>query len=31
MGYDFGLTNIGDNDFDDTHNGALFLNIGLNF
>ena len=31
MGYDFGLTNIGDNAFDDTHNGALFLNIGVNF
>ncbi len=31
VGYDFGLTNIGDNAFDDTHNGALFLNIGLNF
>ncbi len=31
MGYDFGLSNIGDNDFDDTHNGAFFLNIGLNF
>lgn len=30
-GYDFGLTNIGDNAFDDTHNGALFVNIGLNF
>ena len=31
LGYDFGLTNIGDNAFDDTHNGALFLNIGVNF
>ncbi len=31
LGYDFGLTNIGDNAFDDTHNGALFLNVGLNF
>lgn len=31
LGYDFGLTNIGDNAFDDTHNGALFVNIGLNF
>lgn len=31
VGYDFGLSNIGDNAFDDTHNGALFLNIGLNF
>lgn len=30
-GYDFGLTNIGDNAFDDTHNGAFFLNIGVNF
>lgn len=31
MGYDFGLRNIGDNAFDDTHNGSLFLNIGVNF
>ena len=31
VGYDFGLTNIGDNAFDDTHNGALFVNLGLNF
>ena len=31
MGYDFGLSNIGDNAFDDTHNGAFFLNIGVNF
>lgn len=31
LGYDFGLRNIGDNDFDDTHNGSLFLNIGVNF
>jgi hypothetical protein len=31
IGYDFGLTNIGDNAFDDTHNGALFLNVGINF
>ena len=31
IGYDFGLTNIGDNAFDDTHNGAMFLNIGMNF
>ena len=31
LGYDFGLSNIGDNAFDDTHNGASFVNIGLNF
>lgn len=31
MGYDFGLSNIGDNAFDDTHNGTFFANIGLNF
>lgn len=31
LGYDFGLSNIGDNAFDDTHNGAFFLNIGVNF
>ena len=31
LGYDFGLTNIGDNAFDDTHNGAFFANIGINF
>ena len=30
-GYDFGLSNIGDNAFDDTHNGAFFLNVGVNF
>ncbi len=31
IGYDFGLSNIGDNAFDDTHNGAFFANIGINF
>ncbi len=31
LGYDFGLSNIGDNAFDDTHNGAFFANIGINF
>ena len=31
VGYDFGLSNIGDNAFDDTHNGAFFANIGINF
>ena len=31
IGYDFGLTNIGDDYFNDTHNGAFFANIGINF
>lgn len=31
LGYDFGLTNIGDDYFNDTHNGAFFANIGINF
>ena len=31
IGYDFGLANIGDDYFNDTHNGAFFANIGINF
>ena len=31
LGYDFGLANIGRDDFDTTHNGCLFLNLGVNF
>ncbi len=31
IGYDFGLANIGRDDFDTTHNGCLFLNLGVNF
>ena len=31
LGYDFGLSNIGDDDFNDTHNGAFFMNVGINF
>lgn len=31
IGYDYGLTNIGDDYFNDTHNGAFFANIGINF
>ena len=31
IGYDFGLTNIGDDVFNDTHNGAFFANVGINF
>ncbi len=31
IGYDFGLANIGDDAFNDTHNGAFFANIGINF
>ena len=31
LGYDFGLANIGRDDFDVTHNGCLFLNLGVNF
>jgi len=31
LGYDFGLANIGKDDFDTTHNGSLFLNLGINF
>jgi len=31
LGYDFGLANIGKDDFDVTHNGCLFLNLGVNF
>ncbi|MBQ7421483.1 MAG: PorT family protein [Prevotella sp.] len=29
--YDFGLTNVGKDDFDDTHTGALNLTVGVNF
>jgi len=29
--YDIGLANIGQDDFDDTHNGCFTLNIGVNF
>jgi len=29
--YDFGLANIGQDEFDDTHNGCFTLNIGVNF
>ena len=29
--YDLGLSNIGHNDFDDTKNSAVMLNIGVNF
>jgi len=29
--YDIGLSNIGQDNFDDTHNGCFTLNIGVNF
>ena len=29
--YDFGLANVGKDDFDDTHTGALNLTVGMNF
>lgn len=29
--YDIGLSNIGQDDFDDTHNGCFTINIGVNF
>ena len=29
--YDLGLSNIGHDDFDDTKNSALMLNVGINF
>lgn len=29
--YDLGLANIGHDNFDESHNGALMLNIGVNF
>ena len=31
LGYQFGITNIADNDDYSTHNGALFINLGVNF
>lgn len=31
LGYDFGLSNIGDDAFDDAHNGAFYARIGLTF
>ena len=30
-GYDFGLANVGQDDFDDTHTGNLNLKVGVNF
>ncbi len=29
--YDIGLANIGQDDFDDTHNGCFTINVGVNF
>ena len=29
--YDIGLSNIGQDDFDDTHNGCFTINVGVNF
>jgi hypothetical protein len=31
MGYQFGITNIYDNDDISQHNGAFFINFGVNF
>jgi hypothetical protein len=31
LSYDFGLANIGQDDFDDTRNGCFYVNIGVNF
>lgn len=31
LGYDFGLSNIGDDAFDDAHNGAFYARVGLTF
>jgi len=31
LNYDLGLANIGHDSFDSTHNGALTLNVGVNF
>ncbi len=31
LGYDFGLANVGKDDFDDTHNGCFTVNIGVDF
>lgn len=31
LGYDLGIANIGQDDFDTTHNGCLFINLGVNF
>lgn len=31
LGYDLGIANIGQDDFDTTHNGCLFVNLGVNF
>lgn len=31
IGYDFGLANISHDNFDSSHNGAFFANIGVNF
>jgi hypothetical protein len=31
VGYDFGLTNVSQDDFDAAHTGCFFANIGINF
>lgn len=31
LNYDFGLANIGQDDFDDTNNGCFYINFGVNF
>lgn len=31
LGYDLGIANVGQDDFDTTHNGCLFINLGVNF
>ena len=31
VGYDFGLSNISRDYFDDAHTGSLFATIGVNF
>ena len=30
-GFDFGIANIGDSDFDGVHTRSFFINVGVNF